>query len=399
MLQRFSSLLTFFCCLFVFASCAKEEDPLLTPISSDPEDPGLVIGLPGGIDLADPLNYGSQPIPDYIDRDNTRENPITDVGATLGRVLFYDKALSSDRTISCASCHQQELAFGDADLVSTGVAGTTGRHAMRLVNARFGDEVRFFWDERANSLEAQTTLPIQDHIEMGFSGEDGDPDFSVLLTRLNGITYYQELFSAAFGSPQATEERLQQSLAQFIRSMQSFDSRYDEGRLQVNNNNAPFPNFTDEENRGKQLFMARAQFNNAGSRIGGGLGCNNCHEAPEFSIDPRSRNNGVTGLLNGEGQDLMITRSPTLRDVFLPDGRDNGPFMHTGEFITIDEVLDHYNLIPANNPQLDPRLRPGGNPQRLNLTAAERSAVIAFLRTLSGSELYTDERWRDPFID
>ncbi|MEM9528050.1 MAG: cytochrome-c peroxidase, partial [Bacteroidota bacterium] len=69
------------------------------------------------------------------------------------------------------------------------------------------------------------------------------------------------------------------------------------------------------------------------------------------------------------------------------------------EFLTIDEVLDHYNLIPANNPQLDPRLRPGGNPQRLNLTEAERSAVIAFLRTLSGNELYTDERWRDPFLD
>ncbi|MEM9529083.1 MAG: cytochrome-c peroxidase, partial [Bacteroidota bacterium] len=299
MLQRFFCLFTLSCCLFVLASCAKEEDPLLTPISSDPEDPDLVTGLPGGIDLTDPLNYGSQPVPDYIDRDNTRANPITDVGATLGRVLFYDKALSSDRTISCASCHQQELAFGDANLASTGVAGTTGRHAMRLVNARFGEEVRFFWDERAATLEAQTTLPIQDHIEMGFSGANGDPDFSDLLTRLNGIDYYQEMFSAAFGTPQATEERLQLALAQFIRSMQSFDSRYDEGRLQVNNDNTPFPNYTDAENRGKQLFMGRPQFNDAGSRIGGGLGCNACHQAPEFSIDPRSRNNGVIGLLNG----------------------------------------------------------------------------------------------------
>ncbi|MEM6772332.1 MAG: cytochrome-c peroxidase, partial [Bacteroidota bacterium] len=199
------------------------------------------------------------------------------------------------------------------------------------------------------------------------------------------------------GDAQITEDRMQRALAQFIRSFQSFDSKYDEGRAQVNNDNTNFPNFTAEENTGKNLFSAPPNFNGAGVRVGGGLGCAGCHQAPEFSIDPRSDNNGVIGVLGGGGQDLTVTRSPSLRDVFLPNGQDNGPFMHTGTFATINEVLSHYNRIPQGNPELDRRLSPGGNPQQLNMTQAEREALIAFLRTLTGSNLYTDERWSDPF--
>jgi len=97
------------------------------------------------------------------------------VSATLGRVLFYDKQLSANGAIACASCHKQEFAFSDTAQQSVGLnGGLTGRHSMRLVNSRFADEVRFFWDERASSLEDQTTQPIQDHVEMGFSGENGN---------------------------------------------------------------------------------------------------------------------------------------------------------------------------------------------------------------------------------
>ena len=109
----------------------------------------------------------------YIDDDNSGGNAITNSSVLLGRVLFYDKNLSVDNTISCASCHQQVNGFGDDARLSQGVDGMTGRHSMRLINARFGNERRFFWDERANSLEQQTTMPIQDHIEMGFSGQGG----------------------------------------------------------------------------------------------------------------------------------------------------------------------------------------------------------------------------------
>ena len=179
------------------------------------------------IDLQNLFNYEDQAIPNYITKDNTDGNPITNEAATLGRVLFYDTQLSSANTISCSSCHIQEFAFGDTSIVSVGVNGVTGRHSMRLVNSRFSDEAKFFWDERAGTLEAQSTMPIMDHVEMGYSGTNGDPDFNQLIEKLDTVSYYDDLFRLAFGDEEITESRMQIALAQFIRSIQSFDSPYD----------------------------------------------------------------------------------------------------------------------------------------------------------------------------
>jgi len=191
-------------------------------------------------------NYVDQYIPFYIDGDFSHPyNPINDTIATLGRVLFYDKNLSVPQNTSCGSCHKQAFAFGDTSLLSQGHMGElTERHSMRLVNLRFGQTEKFFWDERVTTLEAQTTDPIKDHLEMGFSGVDGDPNFNDLLDRLNGIDYYDNLFLNAFGDSLITEERIQLALAQFVRSIQSFDSKYDQGRVQVESDKDPFPNFT-----------------------------------------------------------------------------------------------------------------------------------------------------------
>ncbi len=153
------------------------------------------------IDLTNPPNYANQTIPAYITKDNTPvDNEITDLGATLGRVLFYDKRLSKNDTVSCSSCHRQDNGFSDTATASTGVAGTTGRHSMRLVNARFSTEQKFFWDERAASAEDQATKPIQDHAEMGFSGTLGDPAFSDLIVKLSAIEEYQGGFAASFNN-------------------------------------------------------------------------------------------------------------------------------------------------------------------------------------------------------
>lgn len=382
--------------LFLLINCEKLEEELPSFLGHQWT---IVNQFNGNVDLETLENYANQTIPNYIRKDNTISNPITDKGATLGRILFYDKNLSSDNTISCASCHKQELAFGDDLQASEGVNGTTGRHSMRLVNARFSSEQRFFWDERANSLEIQTTQPIQDHIEMGFSGENGDGDLNDLIEKLEAIDYYQSLFQFVYGDETITEERIQNALAQFIRSIQSFDSKYDEGRRQVNNDNEPFPNFTNQENRGKQLFLGLPRFDQNGRRTSGGLGCNACHRVPEFDIAPNSRNNGVIGEINGEGRDLSITRSPSLRDVVKADGTINSPFMHTGDFEDLTMVLDHYNQIPitGSNNNLDPRLRPSGINQNLAMTEEEKAAVIAFLRTLAGKAIYTDKRWSNPF--
>ncbi|RYY87505.1 MAG: cytochrome-c peroxidase [Chitinophagaceae bacterium] len=380
----------------VAVSCSKKSE-VAGPLPAS--YPAITAAFGSNIDPAQLANYAGQSKPAYITKDNTGGNPITDAKATLGRVLFYDKALSINNSVACASCHRQAFAFSDTALVSAGVeGGTTGRHSMRLVNARFSREVKFFWNERAANLEQQTTMPIQDHAEMGFSGTSGRPGISTLLTKLQAIDYYKELFRFVYQDESVTEARLQECLAQFVRSIQSFDSKYDAGRAAAPNDGAPFANFTAQENQGKQLFLQPPQFTGS-SRTGGGLGCGGCHGAPEFDIDPVTRNNGIIGTIGTTTLDLNSTRAPTLRDLVRVGGGLNGPMMHTGVFTSLQQVIGHYgaiNLAPGNT-NLDQRLRPGGSGQQLNLTAAEVQAVTAFLGTLSGTAVYTDARWSDPF--
>jgi cytochrome c peroxidase len=374
------------------------KDALDTAVTADPY---TEIKKALSIDPAALENYAAQGKPAYVNKDNTAANPITDKTATLGRVLFYDKNLSVNNTISCASCHKQEFAFGDTAVTSLGVDnGRTIRHSMRLINSRFANEAKFFWNERAASLEAQTTMPIQDHLELGFSGQTGRGNMTSLITKLGGIAYYKELFKLAYGDATITEARMQTALAQFIRSIQSFDSKYDVGRAQVPNDGAPFPNFTAQENAGKNLFLAPPIFNGNSERIGGGFGCQGCHQAPEFDIDPNSRNNGFIGVIGSTQIDLDNTRSPSLRDILNASGVANTPFMHTAASQTIRQVLNHYNTIAAGprNTNLDPRLRPNNIGQNLQMTPAEIDAMVAFLRTLTGKDVYTNKKWGNPFL-
>jgi cytochrome c peroxidase len=374
------------------------KDALDTAVTADPY---TEIKKALSIDPAALENYAAQGKPTYVNKDNTAANPITDKVATLGRVLFYDKNLSVNNGFSCASCHKQEFAFGDTAVSSLGVDnGRTIRHSMRLINSRFANEAKFFWNERAASLEAQTTMPIQDHLELGFSGQTGRGNMTSLITKLGGIAYYKELFKLAYGDATITEARMQTALAQFIRSIQSFDSKYDVGRAQVPNDGAPFPNFTAQENAGKNLFLAPPIFNGNSERIGGGFGCQGCHQAPEFDIDPNSRNNGFIGVIGSTQIDLDNTRSPSLRDILNASGVANTPFMHTAASQTIRQVLNHYNTIAAGprNTNLDARLKPNNIGQNLQMTPAEIDAMVAFLRTLTGKDVYTNKKWGNPFL-
>lgn len=347
------------------------------------------------VDLDNLFNYDNQQVPNYITKDNTpNTNQIDNKTATLGRVLFYDKNLSDNNTVSCASCHQQAFAFSDPLVTSVGLNGeNTGRHSMRLINSRFSNEGNFFWDERAASLEDQVTQPIQDHVEMGFSGTNGNPDFDDLVLKLSAIDYYQTLFEFAYGSSSIDENKIQRALAQFVRSIQSFDSKFDDGLIQVPNPNAPFPNYTTQENLGKQLFLAPPQ--------NGGAGCAACHAPPEFDIDPNTLNNGIIGVAGSTTEiDVTNTRSPSLRDVVNPDGSLNGPLMHDGSLTSLLDVINHYNFIPNNptNTNLDNRLNPpGSGPLNLNLTNNEKDALVAFLKTLTGTDVYINEIWSTPF--
>lgn len=388
--------------VFAFQYCSKNEST--TSIPAVVVDPYVSIKVAFGtnVDPNNLFNYANQPRPAYIGgKDNTGGNTITNAKATLGRVLFYDKNLSVDNTIACGSCHKQQFAFSDTAIASKGVAGgLTARHSMRLINSRYAVETKFFWDERAANLEQQTTTPVKDHAEMGFSGLIGRPGIANLLTRLQGIGYYNELFKFVYGDINVTETRMQECLAQFVRSIQSFDAKYDAGRAQVPNDGAPFPNFTAQENQGKQLFLAAPVFDATGTRISGGAGCNTCHNAPEFDIDPNSGNNGIVGKIPpGAGIDITVTRAPSLRDLTNNTGIENGPLMHTGNLGSLQNAIGHYGTIniAAGNTNLDPRLRPNGQGQKLNFTGAEVNSLIAFLKTLSGTNVYSDVKWSNPF--
>ena len=375
--------------------------------------------MSGTIDLDNLLNYENQSIPSYISKDNMpSSNQITDEGATLGRVLFYDKKLSIDNSIACASCHKQEFAFSDDAVLSEGVNGQTLRHSMRLVNIRFAEDTLFRWDRTADALIDQMIIPIKKFEEMGYSGTNGAPDFQDLINELSNTVYYPRLFSEAFGDSDITEERIGKALAQFVMSIQSFDSKYDVGRAQVNSDSEPFPNFTDAENAGKALFIdsfayetdtitvidaitQREEQHAASRRISGGLNCATCHRPPEFDIDPKSLNNGFIRGNPAQGVrfDFNVTRTPTLRDLVKADGTTNGGMFHAGQAMNLFGITAHYDFrqIDPSNTNLDPRYTPGGLPQWLDMTRQEQMQLNAFMRTLAGNDVYTNEKWSDPF--
>ncbi|CAL2085990.1 cytochrome-c peroxidase [Tenacibaculum sp. 190524A05c] len=411
-----------FSTILFLTSCCSEENSYEPVI---PTDSFAELNLPD-----QPFNYENQSIPSYISKDNTLDsNPITNAGATLGRVLFYDTKLSVDNSISCASCHIQEHAFSDLENVSKGINDNlTPKHSMRLVNIRFSNDGRVRWDKSANTIEDQMTLPIKDEKEMGFSGENGMPSFDDLIIKMEATEYYSSLFTSAFGDDTITEDRIQKALAQFVRSIQSFDSKYDIGRAQVNDDLTDFSNFTDDENAGKRLFIQDFEWVedshtvtdvpgdpggtfNVAKRTVGGFNCATCHQPPEFNIDPNSLNNAFVRPASNNPNapsDIHNTRSPSLRDLIKADKESlNGGMFHSGQAHFLQDIFGHYEfrrLDEVDNPNLDPRLRrvspsTGENIALLmNSTVQERQQINAFLSTLTGSDVYTNEKWSDPFI-
>jgi cytochrome c peroxidase len=343
------------------------------------------------IDFANVADYSAPALPAYFDRTvkaldhSPVSNPINDRVATLGRVLFYDLRLSTNGKASCSSCHQQKFGFTDSMRFSNGIsnAATTDFHAMRLANLQYWQPGSTFWDRRAASVEAQASIPLHSLVEMGWGGAAGG--FDVLIRKMGATSYYPELFVWAFGSATITEPRIQQALAQFVRAMISSSSRWDTGYAQVFSPSAPnralnidLPNFTPQENRGRQLFM---------TGVGqGGAGCSSCHLPPTFALAADARSNGL------DAGETRLFKAPSLRNVGL-----TGPYMHDGRFANLGEVIDFYDHGVQEGPALDDRLRQGGKLQRLDLSAADRAALVAFLMTLTDRALTTDARFSNPF--
>ncbi len=320
-----------------------------------------------------PAHYANAGNP-VIAADNTpANNAITNAGATLGRVLFYDRRLSRLDNVSCGSCHVQATGFADTARLSRGFAGgLTGRHSMGLANARFYNGGRFFWDERAATLEAQVLQPIQDTTEMGLT-------LTQALVKLRATPYYAPLFTAAFGSADITSDRVARALAQFVRSLVSTDSKFDRAFA-----GGVAPNFaavfTPQELDGLNLFNGPV------------AGCARCH-GTNAHISDAVHNTGLDPTITDIGAGQGRFKSPSLRNVAV-----RAPYMHDGRFATLEQVVAFYDSGVQPNPALDPRLRtPGGAPIRLNLTAEARAALVAFLRTLTDSTMLTAEKLADPF--
>lgn len=340
------------------------------------------------------LNNAPGPLPTSINGlDNTpSDNPLTNEGATLGRVLFYDVNLSQNRTISCASCHQAGNGFSDPSTLSTGFeGGQTRRHSMTLIHSRYYQRGRFFWDERAATLEEQVLMPFQDSVEMGLT-------LTTLLERVNEQYYYPSLFADAFGSSEVTTDRISKALAQFVRSIVSYQSKYDIGRAQVNGPGAPFPNFTAQENQGKQLFFQTIP--------NGGGACFGCHTTEAFvSANPGPQNNGIDIISTsdfGAGETFPNIpifqgrfKTSTLRNIEL-----TAPYMHDGRMQTLEQVIDHYNTNIQPHPTLSAALTDANNqPVQLNFSNSQKAALVAFLRTLTDTSVATAEKWSNPFMN
>jgi cytochrome c peroxidase len=304
--------------------------------------------------------------------DNTpASNPITDAGATLGRVLFYDSRLSRTDATSCASCHRQSLGFADALPRSVGITGAlTPRHATGLANARFYGSGRFFWDERAASLEAQVLEPIQHRDEMGMSLDS-------LALKLAVTPYYPALFAAAFGSPSITSDRIAAALAQFARAMVSGGSRYD--RAFDAAGNADFAaTLTPQEILGEQVFRRS--------------GCPSCHVGVAQAGEAL-HNNGLDAAVSDTGAGRGRFKTPSLRNVAV-----RRRFMHDARFKSLDEVVAFYDSGVQPSPGLDALLlAPDGSPRRLGLSDVERAALVSFLGALTDSTFLTSPRFANPF--
>lgn len=333
-----------------------------------------------------PYDYATVELPPHFGdparSDNTpADNPLTNEGATLGRVLFYDTRLSANNTTSCASCHIQANGFADPKPVSRGFHGAlTDRRAMPLINLRYYQRARFFWDERGGNLEEMVLLPIQSRIEMG-------QKLNAVVDLLARDATYPILFERAFGDRQITEQRVGEALAQFVRSMVSYQSRYDEGRARVESPHDDFENFTRQENRGKALFLRN---------------CGTCHmkDGNEHFFVPTAANTGLRGndpsADGGVGDvtlraaDLGSFKSPSLRNVEV-----TAPYGHDGRFATLDALIDHYSDTAIVDPNVGYVIPVGP----LSFTASEKAALIAFLKTLTDQKFLSDPRFSNPFAE
>lgn len=327
---------------------------------------------------------------------------INDAKATLGRVLFYDKKLSSTEETSCASCHDQALAFSDDKAFSEGINGqVTERNSLPLAStANFsssyedgnggsiggsdpifaGSRIGFFWDERASSIADQSSQSIENTIEMGM-------DLNTLVSKLSQEEYYRILFKKAFGDETVTSDRTLGAIQEFVNSFVSTNSKFDDGMNEVNNSIFSFPNFTTQENLGREIYVAN---------------CTSCHAADMSTpTGINMANNGLDMIYSDKGlgdrtgiqTDNGLFKVPFLRNIEL-----TAPYMHDGRFATLEEVIEHYSTgIQRHDNLSSPLINLSNNAIAFNFTDDEKAALLAFLKTTTDHTFIEQTRFSSPF--
>ena len=322
-------------------------------------------------------------VPDYLiqslDSVNspflTLLDSITNEGATLGRVLFYEKRLSFNQTVSCGSCHAQAYSFGAATAQSPGFSGVpTPRNSMQINHLAFSPGTPVFWDGRIQTLQDQVLMPIVHPDEMGLS----DPE---ILNRIEDTPYYPALFEAAFGDTEVTLPRIRSALVQFVASMASFESRFDQmqesGDLNI---------LSPIEQHGWILFQEACVL----CHIEGHFGSDSLFN---IGLDLEYSDPGMSGW-SGNPAHHGAFKSPTLRNIAF-----TAPYMHDGRFNTLEEVVNFYSeeVQPHPNNHMGVMLDQPLPFRGFRYTPEEKEALIAFMHTLSDSTLLTDPKWSDPF--
>jgi len=338
----------------------------------------LLVSMLGAVVLQLPTGVLEPEIP--------RTNPLSPAKVELGRRLYFDKRLSADGTVSCATCHDPQRGFADGRPVAVGIKNQSGaRNSPTVLYAGF-NEVQF-WDGRAASLEEQAKQPLINPVEMG------QPSHDAVAAAVNALPDYHDGFNAAFGSPAVNIDRIADAIASFERTLAAFTSPFD--RFLAGDKQA----ISDAAKRGFELFQGKAR-------------CVSCHEFNKsfpYFTDNKFHNIGVAMKGNfeqlaraaqakaGRGTEAeaalahqpgveglgrwIVTRQPKDIGAFKTSGLRNiavtAPYMHDGSLKTLDEVMDFYNKGGEPNPNLDGGIRP------LNLTKDEISDVIAWMQTLT----------------
>lgn len=380
----------FFSTLFVFYSCNEDKFEMTRSLY----DEGELAIVQQYLDLPEETLDYTLSFPEFYNRTPTTTN---NESATLGRVIFYDKNLSKDKTISCASCHKQELAFSDNKAFSQGVDGmATARNSLALgavfsFSEYYGsvsdNRIPFMWDNRFGSVPNQSEEAFANNREMGMEMHE-------VVDRIKEQPYYKPLFEKAFGFEGITQSNILTALDDFVNSMGTNQSIFDQELDNLYPGTGPlsryiddnFPGFSEMENLGKKLFL-----NN----------CSSCHGTIVGPASTIAENNGLELVYEDAGVGA-VTNDPTDRDLFkVPTLRNialTAPYMHDGRFATLEEVIDHYSNGIKNHHNLGHTLKTNNNQARqFNFTAEEKDALLAFFQTLTDESYINDEKFSNPF--